>query len=153
MKANYFFSADLTSKKKFDYENFLEIKGSLEMNEDFLDICSLLSGSIEFSFNRHIEIYIEDHAFDSDIIEDLENFMEIIDDLIPGGWSNDSKVEWTIEIPEETHIWYKEDNVWKNAIRNHDRGILGEEEEWNNNIDDDYTSGYGMDLDDSYGYF
>ncbi len=150
MKANYFFSADLTSKKKFDYEDFIEIKNSLDLNEDFLDLCRLLSTSIEFSFNRHLEIYIEDKPFDSDITDYVEEFVHIIDSLIPGGWGDDSKIEWIIEVPEQTTIWYKENGVWKSVIKNHDRGILGEEEEWNNSIDDDYQYGYDSDFDDSY---
>lgn len=150
MKANYFFSVDLTSKRKFDYENFLEIKNSLELNEEFLELCTLLSSSIEFSFNRHLEIYIEDHPFESDIADDLKDFIEIIDELISGGWGDDSKLEWIIEVPEETFIWYKENGTWKRVIKNHDRGVLGEEEEWNNHIDDDYQYGYDSDFDDSY---
>jgi hypothetical protein len=73
-----------------------------------------------------------------------------MDSLIPGGWGDDSKIEWIIEIPEQTTIWYKENGVWKSVTKNHDRGILGEEEEWNNSIDDDYQYGYDSDFDDSY---
>lgn len=148
MKSNYLLSVDLTSARKFRKEQLSEIMASLELNEDFLEFCTLFSKNLEINFSGYIELYIEDQPFDIDILPEVEKLVEVIDSLILGGWSNDSKIEWVNEVPDETYVWFKDDNQWSSVIKEHERGFIGEEEDWNSNSDD-YT-GYGMGFDDDY---
>ena len=46
MESNYYLNIDLVSKKKFSPEDLGKIKNALELNEDFFDLCSILSESI-----------------------------------------------------------------------------------------------------------
>lgn len=130
MKSGYYLNVDLVSKKKFTQEDLEKIQSSLELNEDFFDICSILSGFISMNFSSHIEIYAEDIKFDTDKIAEIEDFIEILDSLVPGGWGNDSKIEWTSEYPEISYFWFKNSDSWESVTKDHDRGIWREEEEW-----------------------
>jgi hypothetical protein len=149
MKSNYLFSVDLTSAKKFRKEQLAEVKASLELNEDFLELCVLFSKNLDINFSGYLELYIEDQPFDSDILPEVERLVEIIDTLIIGGWGSDSKIEWVNEIPDETYVWFKEGGEWSSVIKDHDRGFIGEDEDWDDNSDS-YSSGYESDFDDDY---
>ena len=149
MKSNYLFSVDLTSAKKFRKEQLAEVKASLELNEDFLELCVLFSKNLDINFSGYLELYIEDQPFDSDILPEVEGLVEILDTLITGGWGSDSKIEWVNEIPDETYVWFKEGDKWSSVIKDHERGFIGEEEDWDDNSDS-YSSGYGSDFDDDY---
>lgn len=143
MKSGYYLSADLISKRKFTSDDLERITSEMELNEDFFDLCSVLSGFISMNFSSHVEIYAEDIKFDSDKVTEVEQFIEIIDSLIPGGWGNDSKIEWTSDYPEMTYLWFKNSDVWESVTKDHDRGIWREEEEWDKDDSDygypDYT--------------
>jgi len=148
MKSNYLLSVDLTSAKKFRKEQISEIIASLELNEDFLEFCTLFSKNLEINFSGYVELYIEDQPFDVDILPEVEKLVKVVDSLILGGWSNDSKIEWVNEIPDETYVWFKDDNEWSSVIKDHERGFIGEEEDWNSDSDD--YSEYGMSFDEDY---
>jgi len=148
MKSNYLLSVDLTSAKKFRKEQLSEIIASLELNEDFLEFCTLFSKNMEINFSGYAELYIEDQPFDVDILPEVEKLVKVVDSLILGGWSNDSKIEWVNGIPDETYVWFKDDNEWSSVIKDHERGFIGEEEDWNSDSDD--WGGYGMSFDDDY---
>jgi len=140
MKSNYFLTIDLTSNKKFLREQIENIKSNLELNEDFLKFSTLFSTALDVNFNGFIEIYIEDQPFDNDILNEVEELIENIDSFIPGGWVSDSKIEWVSEIPDQTYVWFKDGNAWSSIIKEHDRGFIGEEEEWNDDSSDSYSS-------------
>jgi macrodomain Ter protein organizer (MatP/YcbG family) len=86
MKSSYYLNIDLVSKRKFTQEDLEKIKNSLELNEDFFDLCSILAESISMNFSSHIEIYVEDAEFDSDKLNEVEEFVNILDSTISGGW-------------------------------------------------------------------
>lgn len=140
MKSNYFLTVDLTSNKKFLSDQIDEIKSNLELNEDFLKFCTIFAASIDVNFNGYVEIYIEDHPFDNDILSEVEDLIENLDSFIPGGWVSDSKIEWVSEIPDQTYVWFKDGNAWSSVIKEHDRGFIGEEEEWDESSSDSYDS-------------
>ena len=140
MKSNYFLTIDLTSNKKFLREQIENIKSNLELNEDFLKFSTLFSTALDVNFNGFIEIYIEDQPFDNDILNEVEELIENIDSFIPGGWVSDSKIEWVSEVPDQTYVWFKDGNAWSSIIKEHDRGFIGEEEEWNDDSSDSYSS-------------
>ena len=147
MKSNYFLTIDLTSNKKFLREQIENIKSNLELNEDFLKFSTLFSTALDVNFNGFIEIYIEDQPFDNDILNEVEELIENIDSFIPGGWVSDSKIEWVSEIPDQTYVWFKDGDKWSNIIKEHDRGFIGEEEEWDEDSSDSYSSYDGYDED------
>jgi hypothetical protein len=143
MKSNYFLNVELTSNRKFTPSDIVDIKDSLELNEDFFGLCMLFSESLSINFSGHLEIYIEDQPFENDILSEVEDLILNIDSLIPGGWESDSKVEWSTEsVPGPTHVWFKDSDRWEVLVKDHDRGFLGEDEEW----DDDHDSSYNDDL-------
>lgn len=144
MKPGYYLSVDLISKRKFPSEDLKKIENSLELNEDFFDICSILSGFITMNFSNHVEIYSDDIGFEADKLSEVEDFIEIVDSLIPGGWDNDSKIEWSSDYPDISYVWFKNGDLWELVTKEHDRGIWGEEEEWDNN---DKSSNYSSDID------
>lgn len=144
MESNYYLNIDLVSKKKFSPEDLGKIKNALELNEDFFDLCSILSESISINFSNHIEIYAEDVEFDSNKMSEVEEFVSIIDSTISGGWCNDSKIEWTSEYPNISYLWFRNNEDWDLITKDHDRGVWGESEEWDSK---DSLYGYSSDLD------
>ncbi len=144
MKSSYYLNIDIVSRRKFTNGDVEKIKSSLDLNEDFLDLCSILSESISMNFSSHIEIYAEDIEFDVDKLSEIEKLVDIIDTFIPGGCGNDSKIEWTSEYPDTSSLWFKNDDTWELVVKDHDRGIWREEEEWDNT---DSNYGYSGDLD------
>ena len=97
MKSDYFLNVELTSNLKFTQEDLKELKNSLELNDEFLNFCMLFANAAEINFSGHLEIYIEDHPFESDLLMEIENLVENLDSLIRGGWEGDSKIEWITE--------------------------------------------------------
>lgn len=143
MKSNYFLNVELTSDRKFNSSDIADIKDSLELNEDFLGLCILFSESLSINFSGHLEIYIEDQPFENDILTEVGDLMLTIDSLIPGGWESDSKIELSTEsMPRPTHVWFKDSDGWEVLVKGHDRGFLGEDEEW----DDDHDSAHQDEL-------
>jgi hypothetical protein len=140
MKSNYFLTIDLTSNKKFLKDQIDEIKSNLELNEDFLKFSTLFSAALDVNFIGYVEIYIEDQPFDNDILSEVEEMIDNLDSFIPGGWASDSKVEWVSEIPDQTYVWFKDGDDWSVVIKEHDRGFIGEEEEWDESSSDSYSS-------------
>jgi hypothetical protein len=139
MKSNYFLTIDLTSSRKFLNDQVDDIKSDLELNEEFLKFSTLFSSALNVNFNGFIEIYIEDEAFDNDILNEVEDLIENVDSFIPGGWVSDSKIEWVSEIPDQTYIWFKDGDKWSSVIKEHDRGFIGEDEEWDEDSEDSYS--------------
>ena len=150
MKSNYFLTVDLTSNKKFLKDQIEEIKSNLELNEDFLKFCTLFSTALDVNFNGYVEIYIEDQPFDNDILSEVEDLVENLDSFIPGGWVSDSKIEWISEIPDQTYVWFKDGSEWSSVVREHDRGFIGEEEEWDDDSGDSYGSYDDYENEDSW---
>jgi len=147
MKTDYFLNVELTSNKKFDKSDLEEFKNSVELNDDFLIFCELFSKYAEINFSGHLEIYIEDYPFESDVLSDVKNFIEILDELIPEGWENDSKIEWVTELPPSAaYVWFKDGDSWESLINYHERGFL-DEDEWD---DDDYPSYDDRDFREDY---
>jgi hypothetical protein len=139
MKSNYFLTIDLTSSRKFLNDQIDDIKSNLELNEEFLKFSTLFSSALSVNFNGFIEIYIEDEAFDNDILNEVEELIGNVDSFIPGGWVSDSKIEWVSEIPDQTYIWFKDGDKWSSVMKEHDRGFIGEDEEWDEDSEDSYS--------------
>lgn len=145
MKSNYLLTIELISKNKFTKGEIERIKDILDLGVDNTPFRSIFNDSLSINFNSYLEVYAEDIIFDADVQEELVNLIEGIDSIIPGGWENDSKIEWVSEYQHTSSVWYKDGQKWINVTKENDRGILGEDEEWNEELDD---HGYGSDFDD-----
>jgi hypothetical protein len=155
MKSNYSFNAELISNKKFTEAQLEKIKAELEAREDYSRFYQIFSDSVEINFNGYIEIYVEDFYFDLDLSSDVEDMIDEIDDIIPGKWSNDSKVEFHSNIPPITYIWYKDGKEWKEVAKNPDREDLFSSDNWiEGDIEESGSRGYSdYDEDDSAYFF
>jgi hypothetical protein len=145
MKSNYLLTIELISKNKFTRGEIEGIKDILDLGVDNTPFRSIFNDSLSINFNSYLEVYAEDIIFDADVQEELGNLIENIDSIIPGGWENDSKIEWVSEYQHTSSVWYKDGQKWISVIKENDRGILGEDEEWNEELDD---HGYSSDFDE-----
>jgi len=137
MKSNYFLYIELISNKKFSKEDISILQNSIEANDDLAPFSDLLVESMDLNFNSHLEIYIENYPYESDITSDVETLIDSLDSLIPGGWANDSKIEWLSESPNSSTVWYKDGSEWKSVIKEKERGFLDDEDEWGSFDDSD----------------
>lgn len=149
MKSNYSFYVELVSNDKFNKEVVEEIQNILESDAHYLNFVEILSTSIDHTFTNHIEIYVEDQPFETDVYEEIEKILKLIDSLIPGGWANDSKIEWISEAPKSATVWFKDNNEWKKVVNSNNRDFI--EDSWDpfgdsRNIDEDSVDFY-----DNYG--
>lgn len=148
MKSGYFLYIELISNKKFQKDQLADLKSQIEENEDFVIFSDLLVEGLDLNFSSHVEIYVEDQPFESDISLEVEKLIPKIESLIPGGWSKDSKIEWISEITSQSSIvWYRDDEKWKSFHKPLERDITDEDVDWENyepptdyysNYDDDY---------------
>jgi hypothetical protein len=145
MKSNYLLTIELISKNKFTRGEIESIKDMLDLGVDNTPFRSIFNDSLSINFNSYLEVYAEDITFDADVFEELSDLIETIDSIIPGGWENDSKIEWVSEYQHTSSVWYKDGQKWISVTKKNDRGILGEDEEWNEDFDD---HGYGSDFDE-----
>jgi hypothetical protein len=147
MKSDYFLNVELISKRKLSHKDLEGFKNSMELNDEFLNFCILFSRHSEINFSSHLEVYIEDQPFETDLLLEVESIINSIEDFVAGGWDEDSKIEWVTELhPSMTYVWFKEGNTWKSLIRNNERIFLGERDEW----DDDYPTYDDRDFMDDY---
>ena len=135
---NNILNAELISNNKFSQRDLDLLKEKMEMKEDYIILYSVFSDVMELNFNGCLEIYLEDVEVESDLQEVIEKMVYDLDDLIPGGLSNDSKIEW-IASQHVSTVWYKDNNNWiEKTTDSSDRDFF--DNEWADDYDD--TFGY-----------
>lgn len=136
---NYILNAELITNNKFTASEILDIKLLMESREDFIILYNIFIDCIESNFNGFLEIYVEDVELDTDLQNDLEKVVNDLDSIIPGGLSNDSKIEWTAGTPAINTVWYKDNGDWFERISESEREFLSDPEF----EDDDYDNSLG----------
>ena len=136
---NYILNAELISNRKFTSEEITDIKLKMELVEDSILIYNIFIDCMETNFNGCLEIYVEDLELESDLQNDLEKIVKELDSIIPGGLSNDSKIEWASTLPSINTVWYKDNNNWVERVTEVEREFF-DESEWE---DDDYDNSFG----------
>jgi len=136
---NYILNAELISNRKFTSEEITDIKLKMELVEDSILIYNIFIDFMETNFNGCLEIYVEDLELESDLQNDLEKIVKELDSIIPGGLSNDSKIEWASTLPSINTVWYKDNNNWVERVTEVEREFF-DESEWE---DDDYDNSFG----------
>jgi hypothetical protein len=136
---NYILNAELISNRKFTSQEITDIKLKMELVEDSILIYNIFIDCMETNFNGCLEIYVEDLELESDLQNDLEKIVKELDSIIPGGLSNDSKIEWASTLPSINTVWYKDNNNWVERVTEVEREFF-DESEWE---DDDYDNSFG----------
>ena len=133
---NYILNAEIMSNKKFTPSEMADIKLVMESREDFIILYNIFIDCMESNFNGCLEIYVEDLELDTDLQNDLEKVVKDLDSIIPGGLSNDSKIEWTTGTPAINTVWYKDNGNWFERISESEREFFSD----SNFEDDDYDN-------------
>jgi len=133
---NYILNAEIMSNRKFTSREMLDIKSLMESREDFIILYNIFIDCMESNFNGCLEIYVEDLELDTDLQNDLEKVVKDLDSIIPGGLSNDSKIEWTAGTPAINTVWYKDNGNWFERISESEREFFSD----SNFEDDDYDN-------------
>jgi len=136
---NYILNAELITNNKFKASEILDIKLLMESREDFIILYNIFIDCMEPNFNEYLEIYVDDVELDTDLQNDLEKVVNDLDSIIPGGLSNDSKIEWTAGTPAINTVWYKDNGDWFERISESEREFLSDAEF----EDDDYDNSLG----------
>lgn len=136
---NYILNAELISNRKFTPSEISDIKLKMETFEDSILIYNIFIECMEPNFNGCLEIYVEDLEMESDLQNDLERIVKELDTIIPGGLSNDSKIEWSSNLPSISTVWYKDNGNWFERVTEVEREFF-DESEWE---DDDYDNSFG----------
>ena len=147
MKSNYSFNAELISNKKFTDIQIEKIKTEFESREDYNTFYQAFSDSMEINFGGYLEIYIENIFLDLDLSSDIEEIVKCLDADIQGGWSSDSKLEFSSILPQINYVWYKDGNEWKKSIVDSPREDFftsewDEEDQGDNFYTEDYSDNY-----------
>lgn len=147
MKINYLLNLEIVSNNKFTNQELVHFKSEFESHEDLIVFSEFIQNSLNLNFSDHLEFYIENAKFDSDLSEEFFKAIKILERLIPGGCSSDSKMEWESENPNQITLWYKDGNYWKTQINKvyesyRDYESEGEESDWTNSELDDSDDFY-----------
>lgn len=152
MKYNYSFNCDLSSNNKFTEDELESIRSNIESKLSFSELYIILGDSMKLNENGVLEIYLEDFKFDSDLSIEIEELCKEMDDLIPEGWFKDSTIEFNSMHPPIKYLWYKDDNKWRNSVKNLERDDFFSNSPWKEDeyINDDYETydNYSDDYDD-----
>ncbi len=136
---NYILNAELISNRKFTSQEVSDIKLKMELIEDSILIYNIFIDCMETNFNGCLEIYVEDLELESDLQNDLEKIVKELDEVIPGGLSNDSKIEWASTLPSINTVWYKDNGNWRERVTEVEREFF-DGSGWE---DDDYDNSFG----------
>ena len=135
---NNILNAELISNNKFTQKDLDLLKEKMELKEDFIILYSVFSDVMELNFNGCLEIYLEDVEIESDLQEVIEKMVYDLDEIVPGGLSNDSKVEW-IASQHVSTVWYKDSGEWiEKTTDSSDREFF--DNEWAEDYDDSYDN-------------
>ena len=145
---NHVLNAELISNKKFTSQDIEALKEKMELNEDYIVLYRIFIESMGNDFNGCLEIYVEDLEMEIDLQEMIEKMILDLDETIPGGFSNDSKIEWSCGSPMITTVWYKDNNNWIEKITESDREYFGSQV-WDDDDYDNTLGGYN-DFDEGY---
>jgi hypothetical protein len=144
---NHVLNAELISNKKFNSEEIKNLKEQMDLNEDYIVLYGIFMESMGNDFNGCLEIYVEDVELENDLLETIERMLKNLDELIPGGLSNDSKLEWSSGIPLMNTVWYKDNNNWIERASESERefftGNAWEDDDYDNTLGgyNDYDQG------------
>jgi hypothetical protein len=136
---NHVLNAELVSNKKFTPGEIKSLKEKMDLNEDYLVLYAIFMESMGTNFNGCLEIYVEDVELEYDLLETIEKMLIDLDELTPGGLSNDSKLEWSSGVPLMNTVWYKDNNKWIERASESEREFYG----GNSWEDDDYDNTLG----------
>ena len=144
---NYLFNAELISNRKFTPSQIEKIKNEIDTNEDFPRFYPIFLELLEIGFGGILEIYVEDLNFEIDLTSEIEELVEKIDSLIPGGWSSESKIELVSSHPSFIRVWYKDKKEWKDSFSDSYReDTVFSEKKWKS--EDPYENPYESSYDE-----
>jgi hypothetical protein len=136
---NNILNVELISNNKLKQSDLDSLKEKMEVREDFILLYSVFMEVMELNFNGCMEIYLEDVEIESDLQEAISKMIYDLDEIVPGGLSNDSKIEW-ITPQHISNVWYKDNNNWlEKTTDTTERDFF--DDEWS----DDYDRTYGFD--------
>jgi hypothetical protein len=140
-KSNYL-NVDIVSNRKTTEEELEKIISEIESSVHYPEVMEVFLNHISLNFQNYVCVLIEDHSFDNDYSDQLDELLSSVETYFPGGCTIDSRVEWTPDIDDYNYLWFKEKDGW----------VMTEVENENKNFgsadwsDDDYTE----DSEDSY---
>lgn len=144
MKSNFSLYIELISNQKFTKEDLANFKSSLENEPRIAAFSDVIAESSNLNFTGHIEVYVEDLPQETDLISDIEKAVVILDQIVVGGWANDSKIEWLSHAIDSSFVWFKDEDQWKSVVKETER-FFDEEAEWDEYgryDDDNYSDRY-----------
>jgi len=136
---NNLLNVELISNKKLDKSDLEVIKERMESKEDFILLYSFFIEVMELNFSGYMEIYLEDVEIEQDLQESISKMIYDLDEIVPDGLSNDSKIEW-ISQHHISNVWYKDNNIWLEKTSG-----ARERDFFDDNWEEDYDKTYGCD--------
>jgi hypothetical protein len=137
-KLNYL-NVDIVSNKKTSEEGLEKIIAEMESSVSYPDVMEVFLSNISLNFQDYVCILIEDHSFDNDYSDQLDELLSVVEKCLPGGCTIDSRVEWTPDLDDYNYLWFKEKDGWcMTEIENENKNFGSAD--WS---DDDYTDNEG----------
>lgn len=115
MKSDFILNVEISSYKKFSYDEFELFKEEMESRFPFNEFSLILSENSSLEKNGIVEIYIEDLGMEFDLTEDIDHIVNGIEDFIK--ISKGSKIEWYSSIGFFSCTWEKMSGGWDKTER------------------------------------
>ena len=132
MQSLFYLNCEILSRSKCNREDLDYFKESLENSTASPEILEKMIDESEINFQGFINISLDSVSFENDHFEDIEDLIDSLEEFIPGGCSNDSKIEWIPSFEIFTHVWYKQNGEWHFSKMDNDSPEISDE--W---MDDD----------------
>ena len=112
MQSSFYFNCEILSKSKCNREDLDFFKESLENTESSPEILERIIDDSEINFQGYLSVSLDSVQFENDHFEDIEDLIDYLEEFVPGGCSNDSKIEWIPTFEIHSYVWYKQNGEW-----------------------------------------
>lgn len=113
MKKNFYISIDILSGSKTKDRSLEKIIQNIESECKETDLLEKIIDFLDVNFQGFVFLSVDEISLDNDFSDQIDDIIKILENQLPGGCSQDSKVEWYSDYLPNVDMWYKNDSEWE----------------------------------------
>ena len=113
MKKNFYISIDILSGSKTKDRSLEKIIQNIESECKETDLLEKIIDFLDVNFQGFVFLSVDEISLDNDFSDQIDAIIKILENQLPGGCSQDSKVEWYSDYLPNVDMWYKNDSEWE----------------------------------------
>ncbi len=142
MKRSFYISTDIISGSRVKSGGLEKIIQNIESECKNTDLLEKVIDFLEINFQGFVTLNVEEVAMDNDFSDQIEDIIQVLDSQLPGGCSDDSKLEWYSDYHPSIDTWYKDASKWIFSQSDNEQSSF-RMPDWDSDFDDiDSEDGY-----------